>query len=61
MWNDILLHTPSYLDDRNSTTSTEGREDAMEIRGRKADVMEAWKRIRKKRSWTFQAGTAAAP
>ncbi|KAK1629174.1 hypothetical protein QYE76_003489 [Lolium multiflorum] len=59
-WNDILLHTPSYLDDRNSTTSTEGREDATETRGRKADVTEAWKRRRKKRSWTLQAGTAAA-
>ena len=58
IWNDILLHTPSYLDDRNSTTSTEGREDAMETRGRKADVTEAWKR-RRKRSWTLQAGTTA--
>ncbi|KAK1608394.1 hypothetical protein QYE76_032067 [Lolium multiflorum] len=43
---------------RNSTTSTEGREDAMETRGRKADVTEAWKR-RRKRSWTLQAGTSA--
>ncbi|KAK1569828.1 hypothetical protein QYE76_016669 [Lolium multiflorum] len=42
----------------NSTTSTEGREDAMEARGRKADVTEAWKR-RRKRSWTLQAGTSA--
>ena len=58
IWDDILLHTPSYLDDRNSTTSTEGREDAMETRGRKADVTEAWKR-RRKRSWTLQAGTSA--
>ncbi|KAK1648967.1 hypothetical protein QYE76_066772 [Lolium multiflorum] len=65
-WNDILLHTPSYLDDRNSTTSTEGREDGTETRGRKADVTEAWKR-RRKRSWKLQgrhcrptqAGTAA--
>ncbi|KAK1601925.1 hypothetical protein QYE76_027030, partial [Lolium multiflorum] len=51
---------------RNSTTSTERREDAMETRGRKADVTEAWKR-RRKRSWKLQgrhcrptqAGTAA--
>ncbi|KAK1681471.1 hypothetical protein QYE76_042319 [Lolium multiflorum] len=42
----------------NSTTSTEGREDATETRGRKADVTEAWKR-RRKRSWTLQAGTSA--
>ncbi|KAK1617410.1 hypothetical protein QYE76_022927 [Lolium multiflorum] len=34
------------------------REDAMETRGRKADVTEAWKR-RRKRSWTLQAGTSA--
>ncbi|KAK1595960.1 hypothetical protein QYE76_059207 [Lolium multiflorum] len=34
------------------------REDAMEARGRKADVTEAWKR-RRKRSWTLQAGTSA--
>ncbi|KAK1681478.1 hypothetical protein QYE76_042326 [Lolium multiflorum] len=58
IWDDILLHTSSCLDDRNSTTSTEGREDAMETRGRKADVTEAWKR-RRKRSWTLQAGTSA--
>ncbi|KAK1607998.1 hypothetical protein QYE76_031671 [Lolium multiflorum] len=66
IWDDILLHTPTYLDDRNSTTSTERREDAMETRGRKADVTEAWKR-RRKRSWKLQgrhcrptqAGTAA--
>ncbi|KAK1601932.1 hypothetical protein QYE76_027037 [Lolium multiflorum] len=58
IWDDILLHTPSCLDDRNSTTSTEGREDATETRGRKADVTEAWKR-RRKRSWTLQAGTSA--
>jgi hypothetical protein len=58
IWDDILLHTPTYLDDRNSTTSTERREDAMETRGRKADVTEAWKR-RRKRSWTLQAGTSA--
>ncbi|KAK1628061.1 hypothetical protein QYE76_002376 [Lolium multiflorum] len=52
--------------DQNSTTSTERREDAMETRGRKADVTEAWKR-RRKRSWKLQgrhcrptqAGTAA--
>ncbi|KAK1681431.1 hypothetical protein QYE76_042279 [Lolium multiflorum] len=66
IWDDILLHTPTYLDDRNSTTRTERREDAMETRGRKADVTEAWKR-RRKRSWKLQgrhcrptqAGTAA--
>ncbi|KAK1681138.1 hypothetical protein QYE76_041986 [Lolium multiflorum] len=58
IWDDILHHTPSCLDDRNSTTSTEGREDATETRGRKADVTEAWKR-RRKRSWTLQAGTSA--
>ncbi|KAK1681465.1 hypothetical protein QYE76_042313 [Lolium multiflorum] len=57
------------LDDHiamNSTTRTERREDAMETRGRKADVTEAWKR-RRKRSWKLQgrhcrptqAGTAA--
>ncbi|KAK1596210.1 hypothetical protein QYE76_018549 [Lolium multiflorum] len=65
-WNDILLHTPSYLDDRNSTTSTGRRKDGTETRGRKADVTEAWKR-RRKRSWKLQgrhcrptqAGTAA--
>lgn len=68
MWNDILLHTPLYLDDRNSMTSTEGREDGTETRGCKADVTEAWKR-RRKRSCKLQgrhcrptqAGTAAAP
>ncbi|KAK1608069.1 hypothetical protein QYE76_031742 [Lolium multiflorum] len=43
---------------KNSTTSTEGREDAMETRGRKADVTEAWK-IRREKRWTLQAGTSA--
>jgi hypothetical protein len=58
MWDDILLHTPSHLDDRNLTTSTEERKDGTETQGRKADVTEAWKRRRKRKGWMLQAGTA---
>ncbi|KAK1585102.1 hypothetical protein QYE76_037468 [Lolium multiflorum] len=63
-WTRIIYVIPTLP--LNSTTSTERREDAMETRGRKADVTEAWKR-RRKRSWKLQgrhcrptqAGTAA--
>ncbi|KAK1682963.1 hypothetical protein QYE76_043811 [Lolium multiflorum] len=44
---------------RNLTTSTEGRKEGTETRGRKADVTEAWKRRRKRAG--LQADTAAAP
>jgi hypothetical protein len=31
----MLLYTPSYANDRDASTSTEGRDDAMEDRGLK--------------------------
>jgi hypothetical protein len=37
----------SYAYDRNTSPSTEGKEDAMDARGMKAEVTVAWKRRRK--------------
>ena len=48
MWNGMLLHPPSYDHDRNTSPSTEEVEDAMDARGLKAEVVEAWKRRWKK-------------
>ena len=58
----MLLYTPSFVNDRDASTSTEGREHAMKARGLKADVTEAWKRRRKKnRRPARRAGPAAEP
>ena len=45
MWNGMLLHPPSYDHDRNTSPSTEEVEDAMDARGLKAEVVEAWKKL----------------
>jgi len=60
LWNGMLLHTPSFVHDRDASTSTEGREAAMKARGLKADVTEAWKRRRKKGAGHSGAPTGAA-
>jgi hypothetical protein len=55
--NGILLHTPSYDIARFTSTSTETWEEARSL---KSDVMEAWKRMRKKldRSLRTQTGVS---
>jgi hypothetical protein len=42
----MLFHSLSYVYDRNTSPSREGREDSMDAL--KAEVTEAWKRRRKK-------------
>jgi hypothetical protein len=46
----MLIHHPSYVYDRDISTSTEEKEDVMDARGLKVEVREALKR-RHKKSW----------
>jgi hypothetical protein len=56
--NGILLHTPSYDIARFTSTSTETWEEAQSL---KSDVMEAWKRRRKKLDRSLRSSRPESP